>query len=295
MSRVEVFEVQNCQDAWSKMYGHLAKAVVAKLGIEGEQALREGVRVYGSRRGALQRERHMAIGLKPNLLNLFTHGDVPTHKANPNFKRNKIKLTEQERLSETLCCPIAEVWIAMGIKDLGRIYCEEFHHAKFGTYNTKAQINLSQSLTQEGDDYCRFSIYLRPGNMTPEERKETFTDFDPGYKPIQEPKYEQLSFEESILMLFSSIAAEAMKKDPAKAEAAVKAALVDLAVDFANQLKNHAKALGESLSPDFISRNSPFSLNGASPVPGCFSCKHGDKLWKIYTETFCPAFEKALQ
>jgi hypothetical protein len=51
-------------------------------------------------------------------------------------------------------------------QQIGRIYCEEVHHEIFGAYDPKTQINLSQTLTQ-GDDRCRFSIYLRPANHVP--------------------------------------------------------------------------------------------------------------------------------
>ena len=175
MDYADGLRAMNYQDIWSKLYYHLAKWLVQEHGLEGERALRKAIRDYGVMRGRALREKHFRAGLKLNLYNLFTYYDLPN---DPRFRRNKIRLTPQERLSETLVCPIADLWSRMGGKSLGRIYCEEFHHAMFQAYAPRTQVNLSQTLTQDGDDHCRFSVYLRPANMDEMERKASFEEHD---------------------------------------------------------------------------------------------------------------------
>jgi hypothetical protein len=162
MKRNDELKIMNLQDSWTKLYYYLAKNLVEMFGIEGEQALREGIRNFGVDRGTTLRKEHLKSGLQPNLKNLFTYGDLP---GDPRFRRNKIELTPQTRFSETLVCPMASLWKEMGGMNLGRIYCEEFHHAKFSAYAPHTQVNLTKTLTQDGDEFCRFSVYLRPANL----------------------------------------------------------------------------------------------------------------------------------
>ena len=43
MTRETDLEIANYQDAWAKLYLHLAKAVVRDFGIDGERLLRQAV------------------------------------------------------------------------------------------------------------------------------------------------------------------------------------------------------------------------------------------------------------
>jgi len=155
--------LQNLMDLQAKMYYYLAKGLLA-FGLEGEAAVRRSIRRFGRKRGLALRRDHLAKGLELNLYNLFTYYDLP---GDVRFRRNQIELTPETRLSETLECTFFNVWRDYPDSlPIGRIYCEEVHHEIFGAYDPKTQINLSQTLTQ-GDDRCRFSIYLRPANHVP--------------------------------------------------------------------------------------------------------------------------------
>ena len=157
-------QLQALVDLQAKMFYYLGRGLLA-FGIEGDAALRRAIRRFGRARGLQMREDHQAAGLDINLYNLFTYYDLPDDAR---FKRNKIELTAETRLSETLVCTFYNIWTQYpdGAK-IGRIYCEEVHHEIFGGYDEAVQTNLSQTLTQ-GDDRCRFSIYLRPANRVPE-------------------------------------------------------------------------------------------------------------------------------
>ena len=153
--------LQQLTDIQAIMYYYLAKGICEEFGLEGEAALRQGIRTFGRERGLDLRKQHMAQGLEINLYNLFTHTDLPTDER---FSRNKIELTPETRLSETLVCSIYDMWKEYPDGNhFGRMYCEEVHHAKFGAYDEAVQVNLCRTLTQ-GDERCVFSLYLRPAN-----------------------------------------------------------------------------------------------------------------------------------
>jgi hypothetical protein len=157
--------LQRLLDLQAKFYYHLAYELISTFGIDGEAAVRRAIRRFGRDRGAQVREEHLKQGLKLNLHNLFTYYDLP---GDSRFRRNKIELTEETRLSETLECTFYNVWRNYPDGNfIGRIYCEEIHHQIFGAYHPAVQTNLCCTLTQ-GDDRCRFSVYLRPANSRPE-------------------------------------------------------------------------------------------------------------------------------
>jgi hypothetical protein len=157
--------LQRLLDLQAKLYYFLAHELIAEFGLDGEAAVRRAVRRFGRERGLQIREDHIKMGLELNLYNLFTHYDLP---GDSRFRRNKIELTEETRLSETLECTFYNVWKNYPDgNSIGRIYCEEIHHQIFGAYHPAVQTNLCCTLTQ-GDDKCRFSVYFRPANTLPE-------------------------------------------------------------------------------------------------------------------------------
>ena len=276
MERHTELEIANYQDAWAKLYLHLARAVVRDFGIEGEVRLREGIRNFGIDRGRAQRAEHKAAGLKLNMENLFGKGDLP---GDPRFRRNKIRLTPQERLSETLVCPLAVMWRDMDGLRLGRIYCEEFHHAKFGAYAPKSQTNLSQTLTQEGDQFCRFSIYLRPGNMTEEERREAFAEYDPDFKPENVKALHELTVRQGFTMLCVKIVYHIghvlLETWGEKGAACLSGAIREFGADFADMLRQRAAALHQPFDRAFAQANAPLDFSPAD---------HGHTVWALYAD-----------
>lgn len=154
-------QMQAMQDLFCKMFYYLAKGLLDHYGQAGDAAVRRAVRRFGLARGKQLRREHLEKGLEITLENLFNHYDLP---GDPRFKRNPIELTRETRLSETLVCPFHDVWKTYERgNEIGRIYCEEVHHQIFGGYDPGVQTNLSRTLTQ-GDELCRFSVYLRPSN-----------------------------------------------------------------------------------------------------------------------------------
>lgn len=295
MTRIEELEIENMQDIWSKFYCHLAKSLIDQLGIEGEKALREGIRNFGIDRGLVQWEKHKALGMKRNLYNLFSYGDLPN---DPRFRRNRKLLTTQQRFTETLVCPLADMWEEMGCKYIGRIYCEEFHHAKFAAYAPKVQVNLSQTLTQEGDNLCRFSIYLRPANMTAEERKEAFPEYDPNYKeeevlPFQ-PETPKKGFGTFIIKIFYHLANAAGNLGEPGLQAIINGAR-NAAVDIAQMLKERAGFRALAVDEEFMEKNTPFYLYAESEVASTWDLYENKKPQELYEKYFVPELLNSLK
>ncbi len=262
MTKMEEIIIGNLQDCWSILYEELADGIVRTAGIEGEQALREGIRKYGIERGTKMRQRHQELRMKLNLENLFTYFDLP---SDPRFKREKISLNPQQRLSYTLTCPIADQWIRDGKKALGRIYCEEFHHACFGAYAPKSQTNLAKTLTEDGDNYCCFSVYLRPGNMNEEERREAFAEYDPQYSQPENMSYDLGTHKEGYnrlsVLIIRFIADQALESLGDIGEESVICALRGAADHISSFLKGRADALDCACDQDFLEKNMPLSLD----------------------------------
>lgn len=55
MTKLEEIRIGNLQDCWSILYEELADGITQTAGIEGEKALREGIRRYGVERGEKMR------------------------------------------------------------------------------------------------------------------------------------------------------------------------------------------------------------------------------------------------
>jgi hypothetical protein len=261
-SKLEDIKMGNLNDCWLKLYVYLAKGITVYYGIEGEAALRRGIRSFGLDRGQTLRNEQIKLGMKINMYNLWTYYDLPDDKR---FRRNKIKLDTQERISETLVCPMANMWIKMNEKRLGAIYCDEFHPAMFSGYHSKIVTNLGQTLTHETDDHCHFALFLRPGNMTEEERKMSFIEYDPEYDESQVGAYVMRTPKEGYNMLtiklYYHLANETIQTFGEDARKVIHDSVAEWAEDIARFLAERADAVGEQLSERFIDENCPVNLD----------------------------------
>ncbi len=174
----------NLSDTYTLLFAYLSKAIIDEYGIKGEKAVRLGTNRYGADRGVTRRKLHQSVGAKINMKHLFSlYPDLP---GDPRFRREKQRLTEEERVSHTLVCPMADIWKAHNMMDIGRIYCEEFHIACYSTYAYGyTHVNLAKTLTQEGDEYCAFNVVLRGEDLPESLKKECFPKFDPAYDSLK--------------------------------------------------------------------------------------------------------------
>lgn len=235
-------KIMNFGDTFSMMYGCICKRLMEEFALEGERAVRCGTRYYGRYRGLAEQRVHLEHGLKINLENLFTRFyDLPT---DPRFRRELQWINPQERVSHSLVCPMADIWKEYGLQEIGRIYCEEFHPACYGSYAfDQTYVYLGRTLTQEGDGYCEFNLLLRPENMPEELRKKCFAEYDPGYvepELHEEPVDPRYGFGNITLYVYYGLLKAADELLGPKGAACVNAALEDAAATTAEIIRRHA-------------------------------------------------------
>ncbi|MHA2309031.1 MAG: L-2-amino-thiazoline-4-carboxylic acid hydrolase [Candidatus Heimdallarchaeaceae archaeon] len=156
-------ELEHAKNEWSVLYSYLYYYLAKefkKLGQEGEEALRKGIRNYGEARGNRLRKRHQKEGLPITMKTLFTNYDLP---GDTKSKRKQIKLNENERESYTYICNLEKVWREIGGEEgdyLGSLYCDEFHQAMWGAYKEGTVVELPELLTKN-DPHCHFIVYKK--------------------------------------------------------------------------------------------------------------------------------------
>jgi len=145
---------------YGKLYYYMAKEMVETFGPAGEAALRRAIRNFARDRGATLRRRHQEQGLEVNVKSLAEHYDMPGSRTSA-FKRTFLQLDEDNRVSETYVCQLAQIWEQLGGEaglSLGSIYCQEFHPAMWGEYDERIRTTLPRLLTL-GDPCCRFEVH----------------------------------------------------------------------------------------------------------------------------------------
>lgn len=266
-------------DAYTLMYGFVGKKLVDKLGIQGEAALRAGSRRYGYDRAETSRKKHLAVNAKINMLNLFTlYHDLP---GDPRFRRELQEINPQERVSHTLVCPMADVWARYGQREIGRIYCEEFHPACYQHYAFDLpQVNLSKTLTQEGDEYCDFNVILRPEKVPDELKPVCFAEYDPLYvqPELENPPIDgKLGFASLSVKLIYYIFQQAAQTLGDEGIQAVREGLAEWADAMADFYRDTAKESEVPLDRKYLTDNLPFDLDTATVDA---------ELWRDYEDEY---------
>jgi len=266
---LEESRIINLQDSYTIMYAFLVRGLLDECGLDGEAAAREGTRRYGADRGLKSRETHINLGEKVNMLNLFTlKHDLP---PDPRFRRDRQELNPQERISHTLVCPMADVWADIGEKAIGRIYCEEFHPACYSTYAYGyTQVNLAKTLTQDGDNYCSFSVILRPENLPEDLRSVCFAEYDSNFVPptiVQNCPDAKSGFNSLWVRLYYYLLESAEERLGEAGRVAIEHGLLKLAVDAASRMKSAATERGLTCDKDFVNHNYPLAIDiGKEPM-----------------------------
>lgn len=254
--------IMNLGDIYTMMFGYMGQELLREFGLRGEIAVREAARRFGRDRGATLREKHLSIGAKINMKNLFSlYPDLP---SDPRFKRELQTLSPQERISHTLFCPMAAIWESHGQKEIGRIYCEEFHPACYSEYGYGyTSVNLARTQTQENDEYCSFRVILRPADLPAELRVKCFAEFDKDHRePDRRPELflsGKDGFEMLSIKLYSHLLVTAVEQIGEDAIPVIAVALRKLAAETALLLKRTSEEY--SVLPDdvFIYENVPIS------------------------------------
>lgn len=138
----------------AELFAYVAEEVVKRFGEEGEQAVREGVRKFGTARGRRIRENANRAGDKPTLENYLKNYDMERSKLfdmENSFSRNRL-------LQSITRCPFAGRWKELGLERYGKLYCSEIDRALIKGYNSKLTMELREHLL-ENDNRCCLDFY----------------------------------------------------------------------------------------------------------------------------------------
>ena len=173
---IETNPAERAQFLWVSVFYYMTSQVIDDYGQAGENCIRQAVRNFGHERGIRRRQRSDALGLEPNLVNMFAMKDIlsdPRFAAQADPTKPKINVSEPEHNFMTCNnCPNSDMWAVLEGKqpgdylDIGCIYCEEVHHHLYGDYDPAIQMNLTDILTK-GDECCNFRLHMRKANMKP--------------------------------------------------------------------------------------------------------------------------------
>ena len=261
MKKLSVIQADNITIGLTLIYLYMAKNMCETFGIEGESAVRKGLAEYATVRGSDLRKKHMALGMKTNLKNFFYYGSNPYSEAS--FVNHMGHVTEQEDVRQTSYCPFVDEMIKRGYRKLAITYCEEVHPPLWQSYAPTAIVNLGKHLAQEGTDRCLFDVFLRPGRMTPEQRKECFEEYDPDFKGDRREEYTVPDSKTgNCNMTIIMVASMYRKCTEIFGEAAVAPlakGLEEALADYVQVLKASAKELQLPFDDAFIDKNYVFN------------------------------------
>lgn len=252
-------ETMQIGDSYTILYAYLVRGLLNDFPERGERAAREATRRFGRDRGLARREAHLLQGYKINMKNLFSvGGDLP---SDPRFRRDLQELSEQVRNSHTLICPMSDLWKQIGEREIGRMYCEEFHFACYNEYAYGCtQVNLARTLTQN-DAYCSFNVKLRPSFLPEGLRENCFEDLDPDYeepKEIPKPSTAKEGFNSlciRILYYMLEVAEEEFGED---GSISLRKSMNRFAENSAERTRQRALETEQLLDEEFAERNNPF-------------------------------------
>ena len=286
--------VMDLSDNYTVLYSFLGRALIDAAGVEGERALREGTRRYGRDRGECSRRQHLALGVKINMQSLFSvGGDLP---PDPRFHRELQELNPEERVSHTLVCPMADIWKAYGEREIGRMYCEEFHPACYNHYAYDyGHTNLAKTLTQEKDEYCAFNVVLRAENLPDELKPLCFAQYDPGYvaPKVTPPQANgKRGFETLSIKLYYYLLEAAQEQLGEAGTAAIASGLEKMARDGAQRAKKTAQAYGRPLDEQVVYDTYPLTLDPAKTDLWEGYRDHGSV--ELFLQHFVPAFRSEM-
>lgn len=268
MFAIHEIEMENQRSVFPRLFYFLAKQVSDACGRGGEGAVREAVRSFAAERGKKLRQAHRTAGLKQNVKSYQLASDtlVDTRR-----REKYLALNEEVCLKEVYTCPYAGIWLQYGGWEIGKWYCEEMEKARFEAYtNGAGQMHLSQMLTEERNNHCRFSMYYREANISPEEAKESFTENK--HTPADTAEIDEhfyLSDGNICLMLYYKMYAAAVSHFGGTGHCAVAEGLKRFSDDAVATMRSQAKRTLHPFNAGFAGKNFPLPLE-LSALPEAF-------------------------
>lgn len=152
--------VAKMADLWGKLYYAFAKGIIDQLGNEkGKELIISCIKKYAKMRGEAVAEYVKENNLSHNVENFVKYYDSPWSEIQKaclsTFPDQSLNASEG-----TTFCPYYEIWRRQPDgKEIGLIYCEEFHKAMWKAYHPDLKVDQDKIMTR-GDDMCTFATYM---------------------------------------------------------------------------------------------------------------------------------------
>jgi len=220
-----------------QIFMYLARPALEQLGMDGEMAVRKGLRGFGNYRGQRIKRWHEKEGLPLNLESLLKFWDIISISGcgadNP-----EAVFTPYYSEFTTTNCPLADVALEAGWSHWAYLYCDEMHYECYKAYHPKAVVEIHENLNK-GDSGCHFLQWM------PEEIPEDQIDKSPMEaltKRVQENPIEfarlMLSREGNFVGMISHFLAKALiEKFDQKGKAMVESSMIELGKQRGRDLK----------------------------------------------------------
>jgi hypothetical protein len=162
-----IVELQKeCTRIKGMIFMYIARPIFERFGMEGEKAIRSGLRAYGKYRGKLMRKWHKSLGLPINMESLLRYWDHASTRLSGIYSSEAI-FTPYYVEHPATPCSIHEFWKEENWEHYGYIFCDEEHQEVCMAYHPKAIVEIHENLNK-GDPRCYFKWMMIP--EIPEEK-----------------------------------------------------------------------------------------------------------------------------
>ncbi len=146
------------QDRQALMFTDIVKEVIESFGAGGEEAVAEGVRRYGRRRGKRMADRAKQNGFTNDLLGYILFGEFDVDEIGNVLKIISRKPFLHARMTSCFWCTI---WTEYRVLDYGKLYCKDIDTAILDGFNKDSGFEVDGNMTA-GAENCNFYYHNWP-------------------------------------------------------------------------------------------------------------------------------------
>ncbi len=141
---------------FAQLFSAVAKEVAEEFGDKGQEAIRRGVKNFGTKRGQTIAQNAKSDG-KPNTLENY----LPYY----DMERSDLFVYDTTQTDTVIdqkfhTCPFASAWIESGQQELGKLYCDEIDAAIAQGFN-KNLIHEEKTHLLNGDKCCHMTFTMK--------------------------------------------------------------------------------------------------------------------------------------
>lgn len=240
------------------IYLHLTRPAFEKLGLEGERAVRNGLRAYGQFRGDRLRNWHLKEGLPINMESLLRYWDISSVRTSGCYADDAVFSPYYVEHPATNCS-FFDVCKETDFTHYGYTYCDEIHQEICMAYQPRASVEIHENL-MKGDSRCHFKWMMIP--QLPEDKidRSGYDRLEKRWKeaPLQKALFYLKKDVQVLGMLYYFLAKGLIEKFGEKGRTSVRVSLRELGHRRGMELKARLKEQGREPSLESIFADLPY-------------------------------------